>query len=102
MSEAEAVLQAIPGGGCGGGLSLPLAEFLLRQKRDLARVLDTFNAACRQEPESPRWQLRVAQTYLARNWQKDGLKLLQMVVGDPRLEPELQQEAAQLLAEQQA
>lgn len=104
LAEAEAILQRIPaGGGCGGGgLSLPLAEFLLRQKRDLARVLDTFNGACRQEPDNPRWQLRVAQTYLARNWQKDGLKLLRMVSGDPRLEPQLQQEAQLLLAEQQA
>jgi tetratricopeptide (TPR) repeat protein len=99
LGEAETILQGIPaGGGCGGGISLPLAEFLLRQKRDLARVLDTFNAACRQEPDNPRWQLRVAQTYLARNWQKDGLKLLRMVVGDPRLEPELQQDAEKLLA----
>ena len=104
LADAEAVLQRIPGGGggCGGGLSLPLAEFLLRHKRDLGRVLDTFNAACRQEPDNPRWQLRVAQTYLARNWQKDGLKLLQRVVGDPRLGPELQQEAELLLADQQA
>lgn len=99
LADAEAILQRIPGGGCGGGVSLPLAEFLLRQKRDLAKILDAFNAACRQEPDNPRWQLRVAQTYLARNWQKDGLKLLQMVVGDPRLEPELQQEAELLLAE---
>ena len=103
IDEAEAILQRIPaGGGCsGGGLSLPLAEFLLRQKRDLAKVLDTFNGACRKEPENPRWQLRVAQTYFARNWQKDGLKLLHIVVSDPRLEPELRQEAQQLLAGQQ-
>lgn len=99
LGEAEAILKRIPaGGGCsGGGVSLPLAEFLLRHKRDLAKVLDTFNAACRQEPENPRWQLRVAQTYLARNWQKDGLKLLRVVVTDSRLEPELRQEAEQLL-----
>ncbi len=102
LEDAEAVLRRIPGGGCGGGLSLPLAEFLLRQKRELATLLDTFNAACRQEPENPRWQLRVAQTYLARNWQKDGMKLLRMVVADPRLESELQQEAELLLAAQQA
>ncbi len=103
LGEAEAILKRIPaGGGCGGGgVSLPLAEFLLRHKRDLAKVLDTFNAACRQEPENPRWQLRVAQTYLARSWQKDGLKLLRVVVTDPRLEPELRQEAEQLLQAQQ-
>jgi len=99
LEETEAVLQRFPaGGGCGGGLSMPLAEFLLRQKRELEKVLDTFNAACRQEPDNPRWQLRVAQTYIARTWRKEGLELLQKVVGDPRLEPELQQEAEQLLA----
>jgi len=98
LEEAENVLQALPAGGCGGGLSLPLAEFLLRQNRDLGKVLDSFNDACRQYPDNPRWQLRVAQTYLARNWRKEGLRLLQKVVGDPRLEPELQQEAESLLA----
>ena len=100
--EAEAVLQRLPGRGCGGGISLPLAEFLLRQKRDLDKVLDSFNAACRQNPDSPRWQLRVAQTYLARNWRKEGTELLQKVVEDPRLEPELQLEAKSLLAAQKS
>jgi tetratricopeptide (TPR) repeat protein len=102
LLEAEAALQRLPAGGCGGGISLPLAEFLLRQQRELGKVLDTFNAACRQDPDNPRWQLRVAQTYLARNWQKDGLRLLRKVVGDPRLEPGLQREAEQLLATHQA
>lgn len=82
-------------------MSLPLAEFLLRRGRELGKVLDTFNVACRQEPENPRWQLRVAQTYLARQWRKEGLGLLQKVVGDPRLDPELQQEARALLSAQQ-
>ena len=81
-------------------MSLPLAEFLLRQKRELARILDTFNAACRQDPQNPRWQLRAAQTYIARNWKKEGLELLKRVVDDPQLDPQLQQEAKLLLAEQ--
>ncbi len=101
MDAAENILRRLPASGCGGGTSLPLAEFWLRQKRELGTILDTFNAACREDPEDPRWQLRVAQTYLARNWIKDGLKLLRVVVNDPRLEPELAREAAQLLAEQQ-
>ncbi|MDX2494680.1 MAG: tetratricopeptide repeat protein [Desulfuromusa sp.] len=101
LAEAENVLKQVPASSHGGGTSLPLAEFWLRQKRELGTILDTFNAACREEPEEPRWQLRVAQTYLAKNWIKDGLKILRMVVNDPRLEPELAQEAAQLLAEQQ-
>lgn len=100
LDEAEKILQHLPGGGCGGGISLPLAEFLLRQKRDLAKVLDSFNAACRQDPQNPRWQLRVAQTYMARNWRKEGFELLHKVIDDPQLGPELRQEAELLLADQ--
>ena len=99
FSEAEAVLKKLPAAGCRGGTNLPLAEFWLRRKQELATILDTFNAACREYPEEPRWQLRVAQTYLARKWNKDGLKLLKKVVNDPRLDPELAQEAEQLLTE---
>jgi tetratricopeptide (TPR) repeat protein len=102
LDDVEDVLRRLPGGGCSGGLSLPLAEFLLRQERDLARVLDTFNDACRKDPQNPRWQLRVAQTYIARNWQKEGLGLLKKVVADPRLDAELRQEAELLLASQES
>lgn len=77
-----------------------MAEFWLRQQRELKRILDSFNAACRQEPDNPRWQLRVAQTYIARKWNREGLDLLQKVVNDPRLGDELRQEAELLLAEQ--
>ena len=103
LEEAEEILRKVPaGGGCGGGggMSLPLAEFLLRQKRELGKVLDTFNAACQQDPQNPRWQLRAAQTYIARNWTKEGLALLNKVIDDPQLGPELQQEAKALLAAQ--
>lgn len=100
LDETENVLKQLPSAGCRGGTNLPLAEFWLRQKRELGNILDTFNAACREYPEDPRWQLRVAQTYLARNWTKDGLKLLRKVVSDTRLEPELVQEAEQLLERQ--
>jgi tetratricopeptide (TPR) repeat protein len=99
IDEAEELLQKLPASGCKGGVNLPLAEFLLRQKRDLGKILDSFNAACREDPQDPRWQLRVAQTYMARNWKKDGIKLLKKVVNDPRLEPELAQEAKLLLNE---
>lgn len=99
LDEAENILKMLPASGCGSGKTLPLAEFLLRQNRELDKVLDTFNAACREDPEDPRWQLRVAQTYLAKKWLKEGLKILRMVVNDPRLEPELAEEAKQLLAE---
>jgi len=96
--DAEKMLSGLSGGGCGGGMNLHLAEFLLRKERELGKVLDAFNAACRQEPENPRWQLRVAQTYLARNWRKQGLEILGRVVGDPRLDDVLRLEAEQLLA----
>ncbi len=99
VGSAESLLQGLPGAGCGGGVNLPLAEFWLRQERELGRVLDAFNGACRQEPENPRWQLRVAQTYLARKWNKQGLELLRKVVVDPRLDEHLRLEAEQLLAE---
>ena len=99
LEEAENVLKKLPVAGYGGGISLPLAEFWLRWKRELNKILDTFNTACRKDPENPRWQLRVAQTCLALHWTKDGLKLLRKVVNDPQLEPELVQEAEQLLAD---
>ena len=98
IEEAEQLLSGLSGGGCSGGINLPLAEFLLRQNRELAKILDAFNGACRQEPDNPRWQLRVAQTYLARKWRKQGLELLQRVVSDPRLDENLRLEAEQLLA----
>ena len=99
LDQAEALYQRIPAGGCGGtGINLYLAEFLLRQKRDLRKVLDTFNAACRQETDNPRWQLRVAQTYLALGWDKRGKTLLNTVVSDPRLMDELRLEGVRRLA----
>lgn len=97
--SAEGLLAALPSAGCGGGINLHLAEFWLRQRRELGKVLDSFNDACRKDPDNPRWQLRVAQTYLARNWRKQGLDILQRVVGDPRLDDQLRREARQLLAE---
>ena len=95
LDKAEALYTKIPAGGC-SGMNLYLAEFLLRQKRDLRQILDVFNNACRQEPDNPRWQLRVAQTYLARGWDKKGINLLQKVVSDPRLNDELRQECHNL------
>ncbi len=97
LADAEKVLKMLPASGGQGGVSLPLAEFWLRHNRELANILETFNVACREDPDNPRWHLRVAQTYIARNWIKDGLKLLRKVVNDPRLDPDLAEEAEQLL-----
>lgn len=101
FDEAERLLKLLPASSCKGGINLPLAEFWLRRKRELGRILDTFNAACREDPQNPRWQLRVAQTYMARNWTKDGIKLLKKVVDDPRLDKDLAEEARLLLDEAQ-
>jgi tetratricopeptide (TPR) repeat protein len=100
VTAAEKLYGSLSGGGCGGGANVHLAEFWLRQKKNLAKALDSFNAACRQEPANPRWQLRVAQTYLARRWDKQGLELLQKVLPDPSLAPELRAEGEALLAAQ--
>lgn len=100
IEEAEMLYSQLPsGGGCSGGVNLYLAEFLLRQRRELRKLIDVFNGACRNEPDNPRWQLRVAQTYLARGWDKQGLKLLKMVVSDTRLTEDLLQEGKTLLAQ---
>lgn len=98
INGAEKVLSSIPGGGCGGGANPYLAELWLRQKKNLGKTLDSFNAACTQEPDNPRWKLRVAQTYIARKWDKQGLELLKKVIVDPNLEPELRDEGKALLA----
>ena len=97
LEGAEVLYRRIPAGGCAGGINLYLAEFLLRQKRELRKILDTFNHACGQEPENPRWQLRVAQTYLELGWDKRGRDLLNKVVHDPRLMEELRLEGQALL-----
>lgn len=97
VDEAADLLATLPANACRGGANVHLAELWLRHKRELKKALDSFNAACREEPQNPRWQLRVAQTYMALNWVKDGMKILKMVVDDPRLDDDLAQEARQLL-----
>ncbi|MDY0190169.1 MAG: tetratricopeptide repeat protein [Desulfuromonas sp.] len=100
LEQAEDLYRRIPaGGGCGGpSVNLYLAEFLLRQKRELRKLLDVFNNACRQEADNPRWQLRVAQTYLALGWDKRGQDLLKIVIQDPSLMEELRTEGEAMLA----
>ncbi|OQY20426.1 MAG: hypothetical protein B6I36_01245 [Desulfobacteraceae bacterium 4572_35.1] len=100
LQQAEALYTKITDNVCDSGINLYLAEFFLRQKRELQQVLTTFNAACRQEPDNPRWQLRVAQTYLANGARRKGLKLLRTVMNDQHLSDVLREEAQTSLSQQ--
>lgn len=97
LDEAEAVLMRISGGGCSGGDNVPLAEFWLRCGRNPERALEVFKKAARQDPDNPRWILRIAQAYLACGWKREGIPLLEKALADPRLEPDLRQEGNVLL-----
>lgn len=101
LAAAEALLQRLPaGGGCkGSNTSLQLAEFYLRHQRELEKAFSSFNAAVNQDPENPRWRLRLAQTCFARQWYKDGLRLLQQLGDGPELPAEVESEVRRLLAQ---
>lgn len=92
LNGAEAILQRLQGGGCGGGGPVALAEFWLRHNRKLDKALEAFKSAFRQETGNPRWAMRIGQVYLAKGWKKEGLPLLQAALKDPNLSPELQRE----------
>ena len=96
-NEAERVLMHLSGGGCSGGPSLPLAEFWLRHGKNLDKSLESFKGALRSEPDNPRWLLRVAQVYLARGWEKEGISLLEKALSAATLEPRLHAEGKALL-----
>jgi tetratricopeptide (TPR) repeat protein len=96
LAEAEACLSHLSTSGC-GGMNLPLAEFWLRQQKNLEKALETFKKALRQEPGNPRWKVRIAQAYLACGWHKEGTPLLQQALDDPQLEPDLRGEIVSLL-----
>ncbi len=97
LDEAEAMLASLGGGGCSGGVNIHLAEFSLRHRRNLDKALEAFKGAARQEPDEPRWTLRMAQVSLAKGWRKDGEKLLRKALADPRLDQELRAEGEGLL-----
>ena len=72
LDEAEALMQLLPaGGGCSGGVHPLLAEYWLRQEKNLNAALESFKGALRQDRENPRWRLRIAQVYLAKGWHKE-------------------------------
>lgn len=95
LDRAEEVFaQTAGGGGCsGGGISVPFAEFCLRHKRQLDRVLDGFKALWHQDPGNPLWMLRTAQTYLAKGWTAQGRQLLQKFLGRDDIPEDLHEEA---------
>jgi len=96
-AEAESLLMRLSGGGCSGGGNLPLAEFWLRHEKNLDKALEAFKGALRQDPENPRWPLRVAEVYLARGWKKEGEQILNKLVTHPGLDSEISDRVHSLL-----
>ncbi|WP_432821568.1 tetratricopeptide repeat protein [Trichloromonas sp.] len=97
LDEAERLLATLPGGGCGGGAHVLLAEFWLRQGKSLKKALESFKGTSRQDMENPRWPMRIAQTYLALGWRKDGQAMMKKVLLIPGLDDILRQEAEEIL-----
>ncbi|MEJ2470119.1 MAG: hypothetical protein P8Y91_04685 [Desulfuromonadales bacterium] len=102
-ADAEALLRRLPAGGCGGGAHPLLAEFWLRRQIHLDRALESFKGALRQEPDNPRWLLRIAQVYLAKGWRKEAAEQIEGLMrrsGLPTtLDDEIRQVADQLREE---
>lgn len=100
LAGAEDLLKRLPtGGGCkGNSPNLQLAEFYLRHERELEKAFSSFNAAVKQDPENPRWRLRLAQTCFARQWHKDGMELLRQFGDASALPSEMATEVKRLLA----
>ncbi len=73
LKEAETLLRKL------GPLEMGnvhLGELLLRQNRELDKLLELFKKAMAQDGENPRWKLRTAQTLLAKGWIKDAEPML--------------------------
>ncbi|BCR05021.1 hypothetical protein DESUT3_20900 [Desulfuromonas versatilis] len=101
LSEAEALLSRISGKGCGAGAgNVYLAEFWLRRGQNLDKALEAFKRALREDPQNPRWLLRVGQAYTARGWKKEGLPLVKKALTSPDLPGVLRTEAQTLLEQQ--
>jgi tetratricopeptide (TPR) repeat protein len=96
LGEAEALLNKLPGGGCSGP-SLALAEFWVRHSLNPDKALGAFKGALRQDPENPRWLLRIAQIYSNRGWKKEAVPLLEGLLSGAAVDGELAQEAKELL-----
>ncbi|MDH3997328.1 MAG: hypothetical protein OET90_00675 [Desulfuromonadales bacterium] len=92
FDEAEALLQRLPGGGCGGGAHPMLAEFWLRRGTNVDRALESFKGAMRQEQSNPRWLLRISQVYLAKGWKKQAAEQIERLMSHGGLPEELKSE----------
>jgi tetratricopeptide (TPR) repeat protein len=79
-SEAEALLQRLSTAGCGGGVHPMLAEYWLRRGQNLDQALEAFKKVLRQEPDNPRWLLRIAQVYLKKGWHKEATKQIEQLM----------------------
>lgn len=98
LQQAEALLQQLgSGGGCGGGINLPLAEFWLRQGSNLEKAQKQFGQALSQEPNNPRWLFRLGETFLRQGRRGEGERLLQEAMRHGDLEPGLRQAGESLL-----
>lgn len=98
ISEAEAVLSAIPaGGGCSGAANVELADFWLRHKKNLQKSLEMFKNAAKGDPENPLWGYHIARVYLALGWTKEGRQILQSFVDADSIDGSLRDNAIQLL-----
>ena len=97
VGEAESQFSRLSGGGC-GSTNVALAEFWLRHGKCLDKALESFKKAASQEPQNLRWIFRTAETYLAKGWEKEGLRLLRSLMAEPELDPGLRTRGTQLMA----
>ena len=58
-----------------------------------------YNAVAKQEPDNPRWTLRLAQTCFARQWYKDGQQLLVQLLSNSALDPDVKSVVEALAAQ---
>jgi tetratricopeptide (TPR) repeat protein len=93
LAEAEALLRQLSGGGCSGGVNPVLGELWLRNRKQYDQALESFKNAARQDPENPRWALRIAQCYLHKGWKKECGTMLQQILRTPQLDQGLRAEA---------
>ncbi len=89
VGEAEALFSRLSGSGC-GSINVALAEFWLRQKKNLDKALDAFKKAAGHI-------FRTAETYLAKGWEKEGVRLLSSLMEKPDLDDALKKRGMQLL-----